>query len=268
MGVAEQNMMGVAAGLAACGLIAFPTCFAVFASKRVHDQVSISIAYTNLNVKIVGSYAGLTTPNTGATHQATDDIAVMRSMPNMKVVVPADAVEVEQAVFALAEEEGPFYLRIAKCAAPVIFDDDYKFELGRAVTLRTGCDVALIGTGIMTAMCLDAADELSKQGIEAAVLHVPTLKPIDAAGIVEVADSAGAVVTVENHSIIGGLGSAVGEVLGESRPCPMQRVGIRDIFGESAESMKVLFDKFGLSVEAIVRAARQVTDRKATAHSL
>ncbi len=228
MGVAEQNMMGVAAGLATCGLIPFPTTFAVFASKRPHDQISISIAYTNLDVKIVGSYSGLTSPNTGATHQAIDDIASMRAMPNMRVVVPADAVEVEKAVFAIAQEPGPVYLRIARSKAPVILDDDYEFRLGEAVILREGVDVALVSTGIMTSRCLKAAELLKEDRIETTVLHVPTVKPIDIARIVEVAEKTGAVVTVENHTVIGGLGSAVSEVLGENRPCLMQRVGIRD----------------------------------------
>ena len=262
MGVAEQNMMGVAAGFATCGFIPFPTTLAVFASKRAHDQVSISIAYTNLNVKVVGSYSGLTSPNTGATHQAIDDIACMRAMPNMKVVVPADAVEVEQAVFAIAKEPGPFYLRIARYKGPVIFNDDYTFELGRAVILREGFNVALVGTGIMTAKCLEAAELLQKDNIEATVLHVPTLKPIDVSKIVEVAEKTGAVVTVENHSIIGGLGSAVSEVLSERRPCLVQRVGIMDTFGESAECVEDLYEKYGLTSQEIVRVVRKLVHRK------
>ena len=262
MGVAEQNMMGVAAGLATSGFIPFPTTFAVFAYKRAHDQVSISIAYTNLNVKIVGSYSGLTSPNTGATHQAIDDIATMRAMPNMTVVAPADAVEVEKAVFAIAEEPGPVYLRIARSKVPIIFDDNYQFKLGEAVVLREGSDVALVSTGIMTVRCLKAADLLQQDRIEATVLHVPTVKPIDVARIVEIAEKTGAVVTVENHTVIGGLGSAVSEVLGENKPCPMQRVGIRDTFGESAEDMEVLFKKYGLTSEEIVKAARKVLERK------
>ncbi len=258
MGVAEQNMMGVAAGLATCGFIPFPTTFAVFAYKRAHDQISISIAYTNLNVKVVGSYSGLTSPNTGATHQAIDDIASMRAMPNMKVVVPADAVEVEKAVFAIAQEPGPIYLRIARCKTPIIFDDNYEFKLGEAVVLREGVDVALVSTGIMTSRCLKAAELLQEDKIEATVLHVPTVKPIDISKIVEVAEKTGAVVTAENHTIIGGLGSAVSEVLGETRPCPVQRVGIRDTFGESAEDMEDLFKKYGLTSEEIVKAAKRV----------
>jgi len=262
MGVAEQNMMGVAAGFATCGFIPFPTTFGVFAYKRAHDQVSISIAYTNLNVKVVGSYSGLTSPNTGATHQAIDDIASMRAMPNMRVVVPADAVEIEKAVFAITQEPGPIYLRIARCKAPVIFNDNYEFKLGEAVVLREGSDVALVGTGIMTPRCLKAAELLQEDKIEATVLHVPTVKPIDISKLTEVAEKTRAVVTAENHSIIGGLGSAVSEVLGETRPCPMQRVGIRDTFGESAENMEDLFEKYGLTSEEIVKAAKSVLKRK------
>jgi transketolase len=263
LGVAEQNMMGVAAGLATCGLVPFTTCFAVFAAKRAHDQVSISIAYPNLSVKVVGSYSGLSTPNTGATHQAIDDIASMRAMPNMRVVVPGDAIEVERAVFALAQEDGPFYLRIARSPAmPAIFGEAYQFELGKAVVLREGSDVTLMGTGIMTSRCLEAAELLEKHRIGATVLHVPTVKPLDGARVMEAAEKTGAVVTVENHSIIGGLGSAVSEVLGENRICPIQRVGIMDTFCESAESEEALFMKYGLTGEAIVRAAKKVMERK------
>lgn len=261
MGVAEQNMMGVAAGLAACGFISFPTTFSVFAYKRAHDQVSISIAYTNLNVKVVGSYSGLTSPNTGATHQAIDDIASMRAMPNMRVVVPADAIEVEKAVFAIAQEPGPIYLRIARSKAPVILNDNYEFKLGEAIILREGPDVALVSTGIMTSRCLEAAELLQEDKIEATVLHVPTVKPIDISKIVEVAEKTGAVVTVENHTVIGGLGSAVGEVLGENKPCPVQRVGIKDTFGESAEDMEGLFKKYGLATVDIVKAAKRLINR-------
>ena len=262
MGVAEQNMMGVAAGLATCGFIPFPTTFGVFASKRAHDQVSTSIAYTNLNVKIVGSYSGLTSSNTGATHQAIDDIASMRAIPNMRVVVPADAIEVEKAVFAISDEAGPIYLRLGRCNTPVIFSENYNFKLGEAVVLKRGSDVALVGTGIMTSRCLEAEKILQKDKIKATVLHVPTLKPIDASKIIEVAKETGAIVTAENHSIIGGLGSAVSEVLGENMPSFIQRVGIRDTFGESAKDMEDLFKKYGLTSEEIVKAAKRVLEHK------
>ena len=263
IGIAEQNMMGVAAGLATCGYIPFANCFAAFASKRAHDQVSISIAYPQLKVNVVGSYCGITTPNTGATHQSVDDIASMRAIPNMKVIVPADAIEVEKAVFALAREEGPVYLRIARSPAiPAIFDENYEFEVGKAVILREGGDVALIGTGIMTSVCLEAAEQLQKDGIAATVLHVATIKPIDVAKIVEVARRTSAIVTVENHSIIGGLGSAVSEVLSENFICPLQRVGIMDTFCESASEVEDLFEKYGLTSAKVTQAAKEIMTKK------
>lgn len=263
LGIAEQNMMGAAAGFATCGLIPFATCFAAFASKRAHDQVSTSIAYPNLNVKIVGSYSGLSTPNTGATHQSIDDIATMRAMPNIRIVVPGDPVEVKKAVFAIVENDGPFYLRIAKSPAIApIFNDNYNFEIGKAVILREGKDVALAGTGIMTSKCIEASEILKRQGIESTVLHVPTIKPIDKSKLVEVAKKTGFLITVENHNIIGGLGSAVCEVLGENYPCTVKRIGINDVFGSSGENVEILFEKYGLSSEAIAEAVRESISNK------
>lgn len=259
LGVAEQNMMGVAAGFAACGFIPFATCFAAFASKRAHDQVSNSIAYPNLNVKIVGSYSGLSTPNTGATHQSIDDIAIMRAIPNIKVIVPGEPSEVKKAVFSLAEHKGPFYLRIAKSPSiPFFLKDNYKFEIGKSVVLKKGSDIALIGTGTMTIRCLEASEILKHDGIEAMVLHVHTLKPLDKNKIIEIAKSIGAIVTVEEHSIIGGLGSAVCEVIGESYPCHIKRIGIMDTFGESGEDVESLFEKYGLTAEAIAVEAKKI----------
>lgn len=263
LGIAEQNMMGVAAGLATSSLIPFATTLAVFSSKRAHDQVSISIAYTNLNVKILGAYSGISSPDTGATHQSIDDIAIMRAMPNMKVVVPGDPVEVNKAVFSIVEEEGPVYLRIAKSPQIYpIFNNKYKFEIGKGIILREGTDVTLISTGIMTAKCLEVVELLKKEKIEATVLHMPTIKPIDKQKIIEVVKKTGAIVTVENHSIIGGLGSAVAEILCENILCPLERVGIMDTFCESAMNIEDLFRKYGLNGEKIVRAAKNVIKRK------
>ena len=263
MGIAEQNLMGVASGLATCGFIPFTNCFACFASKRAHDQVSISVAYAHTNVKIVGSYSGISTPNTGATHQSIDDIATMRSIPNMMVVVPADAVETEQAVFALADYPGPAYLRIARSPAiPPVFDRQYDFQLGKAVLLKQGSDLTLVGTGIMTSVCLRAAEALKKEHVEAAVLHVPTIKPLDVNKIVEMAKTTGAIVSAENHSIIGGLGSAISEVLVEKHPCPMERVGIPDTFCESAAEVEDLLDKYGLTCQNMVEVAKSILVRK------
>ena len=263
MGVAEQNMMGVAAGLATCGFIPFAASLAIFVSNRALEQISASIAYPNLNVIIVGSYSGVSSSDTGASHQSVDDIAIMRAMPNMKVVVPADSIEVKKAVFSIVEEEGPVYLRITK-SPPIypIFNDKYKFEIGKGVILREGADVTLISTGIMTAKCLEVVELLKKEKIEAAVLHMPTIKPIDKQKIIEAAKKTGAIVTVENHSIIGGLGSAVAELLCENILCPLERVGIMDTFCESAMNVEDLFKKYGLDSEKIVKVAKNVIKRK------
>lgn len=259
IGIAEQNMMGAAAGLATCGFIPFATCFAVFASKRAHDQVSISIAYPNLNVKIIGCYAGLSTPNTGATHQSTDDISTMRAIPNIRIIVPGDPIELEKAIHVSVIEDGPFYIRVSRSpAVPRIFNDDYKFELGKAVTLRDGSDITLIGTGIMTSRCLDAANILSHNKINACVLHIPTIKPIDKMAIISAAKKTKTLVTVENHSIIGGLGSAVSEVLVEKSPCRLKRIGIMDRFGESAGKVEDLFEKNGLTGKNIADEAKNI----------
>jgi transketolase len=251
-GVAEQNMMGASAGFATCGYVPFANTFAVFATKRPHDQVSISIAYPNLNVKVVGSYAGLSSSNTGATHQSIDDISAMRGIPNMTVVAPGDPEEVKQALFAIADFEGPVYLRLTKSpAVPRFLDSGYKFELGKAVELRTGEDVTLIGSGMMSLFCLEAAEILGNDGIRAGVLHMPTIKPIDRDGLVQTVRGSSVVVTVEDHSIIGGLGSAVSEVLSENYPCLLKRIGIEDIFTESALDVADLFEKYGLTGPAI-----------------
>ena len=215
VGVAEQNLMGIAAGLATVDLIPFATTFAVFATKKACDQVSISIAYPRLNVKVVGTYSGLTTPNTGATHQSVEDIAIMRAMPNIVVVVPADVIELKGAMKAITDYDGPVYLRIARSEVPTIFKDDYQFQLGKAITLKEGGDVTLIGTGVMTARCLEASKILAQDKIDARVINIHTIKPIDKEVIINAAKETGAMVTAENHSIIGGLGSAVSEVLTE-----------------------------------------------------
>ena len=261
VGVAEQNLMGIAAGLATIDLIPFATTFAVFATKRACDQVSISIAYPRLNVKVVGTYAGLTTPNTGATHQSVEDIAIMRAMPNMVVVAVADVIELRQAMKAIAEYDGPVYLRIARSEVPTIFKDDYQFQLGKAVTLRKGDDITLIGTGVMTAKCLKASKILLQERIEARVINIHTIKPIDEKAIIKAAKETGAIVTAENHSIIGGLGSAVSEVLTDNFPVFLKRVGINDSFGSSGK-LDDLYKKYKLTPIDIANAAREVFARK------
>jgi transketolase len=255
VGIAEQNMIGIAAGLATTGKTVFATSLAVFASRRVVDQVAISVAYPKLNVKIFGTLTGIYASKTGATHMALEDIAIMRALPNIMVVVPADVTELALLMERIVDHKGPVYLRVASVAVPDVFHNGYQPTLGRAEVLREGKDVALIGTGVTTARTLEAATLLSGEGIDAAVLHVHTIKPIDVETIATWAGRTGAVVTVENHRIIGGLGSAVAEVLGENAPVPLRRMGFPDMFGESGTDDD-LTEKYGLSSEHIAEAAQ------------
>lgn len=261
MGIAEQNLMGVAAGLAAAGKIPFASTFAIFATGRAFEQIRNSIAYPKLNVKIAATHAGISVGEDGASHQAVEDVSLMRSVPNMTVLVPADAKETREAVIAAAKYHGPVYIRMGRLAVPVIFDNDYKFEIGKANVLRKGSDVAIIANGLMTAEALLAAEELAGEGIRATVVNCASVKPLDTATIVEVARETGAVVTAEEHNIIGGLGSAVAEVLGENCPVPMQRVGLKDTFGESGKPEELLA-KYGLTKEAVIKAVKAVLARK------
>jgi transketolase len=266
-GVAEQNMMGIAAGLATMGCIPFPTTFAVFATKRACDQISISIAYPQLNVKIPGSYPGLPTGKAGATHQSVQDLAIMRAMPNMRVVDPADIHELRQVMRASVEYLGPVYFRVTRPAVPDLpWPRGYSYQWGKAVTLREGKDVALLGTGFMTARCLSAADVLAERGVSARVDHHPCLKPFDREAVADAARSCGAITTSENHSIVGGLGSAVAEALVEQFPVPMRRVGVRDQFVETGE-VADLFVKYQTRVEDIVSAAVEALSAKGDARS-
>jgi transketolase len=255
MGIAEQNMMGVAAGLATLGFIPFISTFAAFSTNRDLDQVRVVVAQPALNVKITGAYSGLLAGKTGKTHQEVSDIAVFRAMPNVTIVAPADAVELRQATAAVAEHQGPVYLRLTRDPSPIIFDEDYQFRLGRGVVLREGNDVTLIGTGVQTVRCLEACELLAQEGIDAYLLHLPTLKPVDKDAIVEAARRTRKVVTAEDHTVIGGLGGAVAEVLSESWPTRLRRVGIQDVFGESG-SNEDLLEKYGLTPRHVARAAR------------
>jgi len=261
MGIAEQNLMGTAAGLAAAGKIAFVSTFAIFATGRAFEQIRNSIAYPQLNVKIVASHAGLTVGGDGASHQAIVDLAVMRCLPNMTVLVPADAVETEKAVCAAAEYEGPVYIRLGRSKVPVLYTEEDAFVWGKASLLREGTDITLIACGIMVAESLRAAEELAEEGISARVLNMATLKPIDREAIVQAARETGAIVTAEEHSIIGGLGSAVAEVLVENEPVPMERVGVKDVFGESGEPDQLL-KKYGLTAKDIKEAVYRVLRRR------
>lgn len=257
MGIAEQNMMGVAAGMASCGLVPWLSSFACFLVNRDLDQVRVVVAQPGLNVKLCGAYSGLLTGKTGKTHQEVADLAVMRSMPGMTVIAPADAVEVRLAMLAANAHDGPVYLRLTRDPEPVIFAEDYDFAIGRAVVVREGGDVTLISTGAQTVRCLEAAELLAGEGIAAHVLHVPTVKPLDADAVVAAAERTDRVVTAEDHTVIGGLGGAVAEVLGERRPTRMRRVGIGDCFGESAANADLLA-KYGLTPRHVAEAARRL----------
>ena len=261
MGIAEQNMLGVAAGFAAAGKIPFASSFAVFATGRAYDQIRNSIAYPNLNVKIAATHAGLTVGEDGGSHQMLEDIALMRALPNMTVIVPADGIETKQAIKAAAEYEGPVYIRMGRPKVPVLFDENYTFEIGKGVVLKEGTDVTLVGTGIMVSKAVEAAELLAAEGISAAVVNISTIKPLDAELIVAQAQKTGAIVTCEEHNIYGGLGSAVAEVLVENCPVPMARVGVADKFGESGLPDELL-EKHGLTAANIAAQAKTVIARK------
>ncbi|MEG6523070.1 transketolase family protein [Desulfotomaculum sp. 1211_IL3151] len=260
MGIAEANMMATAAGLAAVGKIPFASTFAMFATGRAFEQIRNSICYTKLNVKIAATHAGVTVGEDGGSHQSIEDIAIMRALPGMTVFVPADAVETAAAIRAAAEIKGPVYIRLGRSGVPVIHGENFKFIPGEAVTLKEGTDVALIATGIMVPAALEAAKKLADQHINAMVVDIHTIKPLDIVAVVEAARKCGAVVTAEEHSIIGGLGSAVAETLAEHYPVPLQRVGVRDTFGESGKPEELL-GHFGLTADNIAAAAQKAIAR-------
>jgi len=257
MGIAEANMMGTAAGLALLGFTPFVSTFAVFVSKRALDQISISIAYPKLNVKLNGSYSGVPTGRAGATHQAFEDIAIMRSVPNMKILVPADGPETRRAVRLALETPGPVYLSTVRCEVPVVTGSDAKLEWGRAATLKEGGDISIIACGMMVYKALEAARILDAEGIGARVINMPSIKPIDVDAIVDASRETGRIITVENHSIIGGLGGAVAETLCEHAPCRLKRIGMPDHFGESGDD-EAVFSKYGFNTADIIAAAREM----------
>lgn len=261
MGIAEQNLMGCAAGLAAAGKIPFASTFAVFACGRAYDQIRNSIAYPHLNVKIAATHAGITVGEDGGSHQMLEDIALMRAIPGMTVIVPADGVEAREAVYKAAQYKGPVYIRLGRPSVPIIFEENYQFEIGKAKLLREGKQVCLMATGIMLYYALKAAEKLAQEGIEASVLNISTIKPLDTESIITQAERTGAVVTCEEHNIIGGLGSAVAEVLGENCPVPMERVGVRDVFGRSGKPDQ-LMEHYGLTTENIIKMTKKVLSRK------
>ncbi len=260
-GIAEANMMGTAAGMATCGKIPFVSTFAVFASGRAWEQVRVSICYPELNVKIVPTHAGITVGEDGASHQANEDIALMRALPNMTVVVPADGVETKKAVRAAAEFKGPVYIRLGRAEVPTIFDEDYDFCIGKAVVMRPGDDVSIFACGMMTAQALDAAEKLAGEGISAEVINVSTIKPLDGEIVLNSALKTGCAVTAEEHSIIGGLGSAILEALADGCPVPVERVGMPDVFGESGKP-DALLKKYGMTADDIASAAKLAVRHK------
>lgn len=261
VGIAEQNLMGTAAGLAAAGKIPFASTFAIFATGRAYDQIRNMIAYSKLNVNIVASHSGLTVGEDGSSHQPLEDIGLMRGIPNMKVFVPADAIETKQMVFAAPEIEDPLYIRTSRPKVPVVLDNTYKFEIGKAVTLRDGTDVTIIANGVMIEQALKAADVLANEQINVRVLNMSTVKPIDSKSILKAASDTGAIITAEEHSINNGLGSAVAEVLAENKPTPMKRIGVQDKFGRSGNPAELL-EKYGLTAKHIAEAAKEVLSRK------
>jgi len=254
MGIAEQNMVGVAAGLAAVGFVPWISSFAVFLAERDLDQIRMTIAQTGLPVKFGAAYSGLLTGYTGKTHQSVEDIAIMRAMPRMTVIAPADAEECRQAMRSATDLPGPVYFRLTRDPSPSIFDEGYRFRVGTGVVMREGNDVTLMSTGVQTTRVLEAAALLLARGVSAHVLHLPTIKPLDEPAIVAAAARTGAVVTAEDHSIIGGLGGAVAETLCERRPTLLRRVGIRDTFGESGPN-DALLEKYGLTAHHVAQAA-------------
>ncbi len=256
-GIAESNMMGVAAGLATTGYTVFASTFAMFAAGRAYEQVRNSIAYPHLNVKIGATHAGISVGEDGASHQCCEDIALMRVIPGMVIINPADDIEARAAVFAAAEYKGPVYMRFGRLAVPRIFDESYKFELGKAVTLRGGSDVTIIATGLMVNEAIEAAKALADEGISAEVINIHTIKPLDKEAIIRSATKTGAVVTAEEHSIIGGLGGAVAEALCESgKPVPVVRLGVNDVFGRSGPAVELLHI-YGLDAQNIIAKAKQ-----------
>lgn len=261
MGISEQDLMGTAAGLAAAGKIPFVSTFAIFATGRPWEQIRQSIAYSSLNVKIVASHGGITVGDDGGSHQAIEDIALMRHLPNMVVIVPTDAIEMKSIIETIVEYNGPVYVRGSRIKFPIIFDDNYKFEIGKGHVLLKGSDVTIVAAGYMVHSSLEAAKGLAQEGIHVEVISMPTIKPLDEILLLKSAAKTNAVVTVEEHLITGGLGSAVSEVLSENYPTTLKRIGIKDKFGISGKP-KQLLSHFGLTPHNIVEAVKEVLRKK------
>lgn len=255
MGIAEQDMIGTAAGFATCGKIPFASTFAVFAAGRAYDQIRNSVCYPNLNVKICATHAGITVGEDGATHQMLEDIAMMRTLPNLQVFSPSDNVQTKFIIKEISKLQGPCYVRLSRLATPVIYDEDEKFELGKAKQIGKGEDATIFATGVCVAESLKAKEELDKQGIYVRVVDVHTIKPIDKETIIRCAKETKKIITVEDHSVIGGLGSSICEVLAEEYPTKVTRLGIQDTFGKSGNAIE-LMKYFKIDAEAIIKAVR------------
>lgn len=260
-GIAEGNMISTAAGIATTGKTVFASTFAVFASGRAFEQIRNSVCYPNLNVKIAATHAGLTVGEDGASHQAIVDMAVMRSLPNMIVLNPADAVETKCAIKAAIEHDGPVYIRLGRLGVPVIFDEStYKFEIGKGQVINDGNDITIVSTGLMTTESMKAVEMLKADGINARLINIHTIKPIDKDIIIKAAKETGHIVTVEEHSVVGGLGSAVAEVLAEEYPCKMTRMGVKDVFGQSGKPYELL-DLYGLTDKHIAAKVKKILSK-------
>ena len=261
VGIAEQNLVSIAAGLALAGKIAYSGTYAIFVPGKCVDQIRNNICYPDLNVKLVCSHGGISVGPDGASHQQVEDIAIMRAIPKMKVVVPADAPSTKGIVKAIAEIHGPFYVRLTRSATPVVYEEGFEYKLGQANVIREGSDVAVFACGIMVPEAIRAAESLKAKGISVAVIDMHTVKPIDSDAIQKFAQKCGGVVTAEEHNVLGGMGSAVAEVLGERRPTPMRRVGVMDTFGESGDPGELL-KKYGLTAASVEQAALGLVQTK------
>lgn len=260
-GIAEANMMGVAAGMATAGYTVFASSFAMFAAGRAFEQIRNTIGYPHINVKIGATHAGISVGEDGASHQCCEDIALMRTIPGMTIINPADDVEARLAVFAAAEHDGPVYMRFGRLAVPRVFDENYKFEIGKGVYLNKGTDVTIIATGLLVERAIQAVEILKNEGINASLINMATIKPIDRDIILDAAKTTGCIVTAEEHNIIGGLGSAVAEVVAEEYPVPVLRVGVEDTFGKSGPALELL-EIFGLNAQNIVAKAKKAIELK------
>ena len=260
-GIAEGNMMGVAAGMATAGYTVFASSFAMFAAGRAFEQIRNTIGYPHLNVKIGATHAGISVGEDGASHQCCEDIALMRTIPGMTIINPADDIEARLAVFAAAEHNGPVYMRFGRLAVPRVFDESYKFEIGKGVYLNKGTDVTVIATGLLVERAIQAVELLKNEGISASLINMATIKPIDREIIIDAAKTTGCIVTAEEHNIIGGLGSAVAEVVAEECPVPVLRVGVEDTFGKSGPALELL-EIFGLNAQNIVAKAKKAIELK------